>query len=139
MGRLFSGHSAFFIKMGVFDKSFQKLNLKDMYQDAVYHGKDRGGNFIYVPQWLQSKFAGSETYKTDFAMNTAQGKALALRVVQPLAMVADRCGSMIRNGKYYVVDENDNEKPSFKDIVNILNRPNPMQSHGLRRFAKDNL
>ena len=80
--------------MGVFDKSFQKLNLKDMYQDAVYHGKDRGGNFIYVPKWIQSKFAGGDTYKTDFAMNTAQGKALALQVVQPLAMVADRCGSI---------------------------------------------
>lgn len=125
---MFSGHSAFFIKMGVFDKSFQKLNLKDMYQDATYHGKDRGGNFIYVPKWLQSKFAGGDTYKTDFAMNTAQGKALALQVVQPLAMVADRCGSMIRNGKYYVVDKNENESPRFNDILNILNRPNPMQS-----------
>jgi hypothetical protein len=49
-------------------------------------------------------------------------------VVQPFAMVADRIGTMMRNGKYYVVDKNDNERPRYKDIEALLNKPNLMQN-----------
>ena len=35
------------------------------------------------------------------------------------AMVVDRCGSMMRNGKFYVVDKNDNERPRYSDIVSL--------------------
>lgn len=125
---MFSGLSAFFVfKMG-FDAIFRKLRFKDMYHDATYDGKDVGGNHIYVSKWVQSLFAGQSNYQTDFDMRTAEGKALALRVVQPLAMIADRCGSMIRNGKYYVVDKNGNENPRFADIERLLRFPNIMQS-----------
>lgn len=99
-----------------------------MFNDAAYYGTDGGGNHWYMQKWLTSLFANRNIYQTDFDMSTADGKALALRVVQPLVMVADRCGSMIRNGKYYVVDKNDNERPRYSDIVNLLEHPNVMQN-----------
>ena len=114
--------------MGLFgNKSLFRLNLKDMFTDATYQGLDRAGNHWYAQKWLTSLFADKSIYQTDFDLSTNEGKALALQVVQPFAMVADRIGSMMRNGKYYVVDKNDNERPRYKDIESLLARPNLMQ------------
>ena len=114
--------------MGLFgNKSLFRLNLKDMFTDATYQGIDRAGNHWYGQKWLTSLFADKSIYKTDFDLSTNEGKALALQVVQPFAMVADRIGAMMRNGKYYVVDKNDNERPRYKDIESLLARPNLMQ------------
>lgn len=114
--------------MGLFgNKSLFRLNLKDMFTDASYQGIDRAGNHWYGQKWLTSLFADKSIYQTDFDMSTNEGKALALQVVQPFAMVADRIGSMMRNGKYYVVDKNDNERPRYKDIEALLAKPNLMQ------------
>ena len=126
---MFSGHSAFFIiRMGLFgNKSLSRLNLKDMFTDAAYQGKDSAGNHFYMQKWLTSLHADKSIYTTEFDMSTNEGKALALRVVQPFAMVADRIGSMMRNGKYYVVDKNGNEKPRYADVQALLNKPNLMQ------------
>lgn len=116
--------------MGLFSRKYQKTKLKDMYEEATYQGKDIAGNHIYVPQWLESQFTGRDIYKTDYDLSTNQGKALALQVVQPFSMVIDRCGSMMRNGRFYVVDKNNNEKPRYKDIFNLLKKPNTMQNWG---------
>ena len=114
--------------MGLFgNKSLFRLNLKDMFTDATYQGIDRAGNHWYGQKWLTSLFADKSIYKTDFDLSTNEGKALALQVVQPFAMVADRIGAMMRNGKYYVVDKNDNERPRYKDIEALLSKPNLMQ------------
>lgn len=114
--------------MGLFgNKSLFGLKLKDMFTDAVYHGKDSVGNHLYMQKWITSLHAGKSIYNTEFDMSTAEGKAVALKVVQPFAMVADRIGSMMRNGKYYVVDKNDNERPRYKDIESLLAKPNLMQ------------
>lgn len=114
--------------MGLFgNKSLFRLNLKDMFTDASYQGIDRAGNHWYGQKWLTSLFADKSIYKTDFDLSTNEGKALALQVVQPFAMVADRIGVMMRNGKYYVVDKNDNERPRYKDIEALLAKPNLMQ------------
>ena len=114
--------------MGLFgNKSLTRLNMKDMFTDATYQGKDSAGNHWYGMEWINSAFAGKSIYKTDFNLSTPDDKALALQVVQPFAMVADRIGTMMRNGKYYVVDENNNEKPKYKDIESLLARPNIMQ------------
>lgn len=115
--------------MGLFgNKSLFRLNLKDMFTDAVYQGRDCAGNHLYGMKWITSLFADKSIYQTEFDMSTNEGKALALKVVQPFAMVADRIGSMMRNGKYYVVDKNDNERPRYKDIEALLNKPNLMQT-----------
>jgi hypothetical protein len=98
-----------------------------MFTDASYQGIDRAGNHWYGQKWLTSLFADKSIYQTEFDMSTNEGKALALQVVQPFAMVADRIGSMMRNGKYYVVDKNDNERPRYKDIEALLAKPNLMQ------------
>ena len=98
-----------------------------MFTDATYQGIDRAGNHWYGQKWLTSLFADKSIYQTEFNMSTNEGKALALQVVQPFAMVADRIGSMMRNGKYYVVDKNDNERPRYKDIEALLAKPNLMQ------------
>ena len=82
---------------------------------------------MYGQKWLTSLFADKSIYQTEFDMSSNEGKALALQVVQPFAMVADRIGSMMRNGKYYVVDKNDNERPRYKDIESLLAKPNLMQ------------
>ena len=114
--------------MGLFgNKSLFRLNLKDMFTDATYQGIDRAGNHWYGQKWLTSLFADKSIYQTDFDLSTNGGKALALQVVQPFAMVADRIGAMMRNGKYYVVDKNDNERPRYKDIEALLAKPNLMQ------------
>ena len=101
--------------------------MKDMFTDATYQGLDRAGNHWYAQKWLTSLFADKSIYQTDFDMSTNEGKALALQVVQPFAMVADRIGSMMRNGRYYVVDKNDNERPRYKDIEALLAKPNLLQ------------
>ena len=98
-----------------------------MFTDATYQGLDRAGNHWYAQKWLTSLFADKSIYQTDFDMSTNEGKALALQVVQPFAMVADRIGSMMRNGRYYVVDKNDNERPRYKDIESLLAKPNLIQ------------
>lgn len=127
---MFSGLSAFFIiGMGLFgNKPLLKFNVKDMFTDATYNGTDRAGNHWYAPKWLQSMFSGRTIYQTEYDMSSIADKALALRTVQPFAMVADRIGSMMRNGKYYVVDKNDNERPRYSEIVNLLETPNIMQN-----------
>ena len=99
-----------------------------MFTDAVYQGRDCAGNHLYGMKWITSLFADKSIYTTDFDMSTNEGKALALKVVQPFGMVADRIGSMMRNGKYYVVDKNDNERPRYKDIEALLAKPNLMQN-----------
>lgn len=104
-----------------------------MYDEATYHGKDDGGNFIYVPKWVESLFPGNKG-NIDYDMSTVEGKARALHECWPFAMVLDHCGRMIQNGRYYVTDMNGNEKRSFKDIVTLLNRPNIIQSG--RSFIK---
>lgn len=101
--------------------------MKDMFTDATYQGIDRAGNHWYGQKWLTSLFADKSIYQTEFNMSTNEGKALALQVVQPFAMVADRIGSMMRNGKFYVVDKNDNERPRYKDIESLLAKPNLLQ------------
>lgn len=103
------------------------MNLKDMFTDAAYRGKDSVGNHWYSMKWITSLFSNQSIYKTDFDLSNDADKALALQVVQPFSMVADRIGSMMRNGKYYVVDKNGNEKPRYKDIETLLNKPNVMQ------------
>ena len=114
--------------MGLFgNKSLFRLNLKDMFTDAVYQGRDCAGNHLYGMKWLTSIFAKNSIYNTEFDMSTNKGKALALQVVQPFAMVADRIGTMMRNGRYYIVDKNDNERPRYRDIEALLNKPNLMQ------------
>ena len=102
--------------------------MKDMFTDAVYQGRDCAGNHLYGMKWITSLFADRSIYTTDFDMSTNEGKALALKVVKPFGMVADRIGSMMRNGKYYVVDKNDNERPRYKDIEALLAKPNLMQN-----------
>ena len=102
--------------------------MKDMFTDAVYQGRDCAGNHLYGMKWITSIFADKSIYTTDFDMSTNEGKALALKVVQPFGVVADRIGSMMLNGKYYVVDKNDNERPRYKDIEALLAKPNLMQN-----------
>ena len=104
-----------------------------MYSDATYHGKDDGGNFIYVPKWVENLFSDNRG-NIDFDMSTVEGKSRALHECWPFAMVLDHCGRMMQNGRYYVTDINGNEKRSFKDIVTLLNRPNVIQSG--RSFIK---
>lgn len=98
-----------------------------MYQDAAYVGKDRGGNHIYLPKWLTSAFSTGNIYKNDYNLADDFQKALAMKYVQPFAMVMDRCGSMMKNGRYYVTDRNGNERPRYKDIEMLLARPNALQ------------
>ena len=52
--------------------SLKKSN-KDMYDEATYHGKDDGGNFIYVPKWVESLFPGNKG-NIDYDMSTVGGK-----------------------------------------------------------------
>lgn len=109
-----------------------RKHVKDMYSDATYHGKDDSGNFVYVPKWVESLF--SNRGSIDFDMSTVVGKLKALNECWPFAMVIDRCGRMMQNGRYYVTDKNGNEKRSFNDIVSLLDRPNVLQNG--RSFLK---
>lgn len=86
--------------------------------------------------------------KVDIDMSTLSGKRLALSACTPFSSVVDKCGKMFSNGKFYVVDSNDNEHntpinkdgkrdplySTYQDIRNLLKRPNPLQSG--RQFNK---
>ena len=105
---------------------------------------DNGGNIWYM-SGLSSLLERND-FKID--MSSIPGKALALRVCTPFATVTDRAGSMFSNGKFYVVDKNDNEHgmyktrdgktdslyPRFEKMRRFLSRPNPLQSG--RQFNK---
>ncbi len=105
---------------------------------------DNGGNIWYM-SGLSSLLERND-FKID--MSSISGKALALRVCTPFATVTDRAGSMFSNGKFYVVDKNDNEHgmyktrdgktdslyPRFEKMRRFLSRPNPLQSG--RQFNK---
>lgn len=105
-----------------------------MYDDATYQGKDKGGNHWYTPAWVKVLFS-RPNIAIDYNMKTVSGKAEALAGCQPFAMVLDHCGKMIQNGRYYVTDLNGNEKPRFKDITDLLSRPNAFQNG--RIFLKE--
>lgn len=99
-----------------------------MYTEATYYGKE-GGSHWYLPTWVKDLFGvGKDVYKNDYDMSTVEGKHRALRFCYPFASVIDRCGKMMMNGKFYVVDKNGNEKPRYSDVRSLLSNPNPMQN-----------
>lgn len=117
--------------MGFIDKALSIAGYakKDMYHDATFRGIDNGGNFWYMPTWLQSLFGNSQNiYKNNFDLSTIDGKRDALAYCQPFSMVVDRCSRMMQAGRFYVVDSKGNEKPRFRDVVELLSNPNPMQN-----------
>lgn len=131
---VYNGSCPYYCRMSKWFKipSLRKSD-KDMYNDATYIGKDNGGNHIYVPEWYEALVSNGGN-SIDFNMRTVEGKSKALHQCWPFAMVLDHCGRMMQNGRYYVTDANGNEKRSFRDIVDLLNRPNVLQSG--RTFIK---
>lgn len=43
-------------------------------------------------------------------------------------MVADKCGKMLSNGKFYVVDKDNSENKQFQWVEDLLKQPNVLQT-----------
>ena len=107
-----------------------------MYDAVNTVERDSGGNYWYMTMnGSCSPLSRHASFRTDIDMTDAGQKALALSVCRPFAMVCTRCGQMLQNGRYYVTDAKGNEKRSYKDIVSLLQNPNPLQTG--RAFLKD--
>ena len=61
-------------------------------------------------------------------MTSNADKYAALQLCTPLSTVLNAIGRMLSNCELYVEDKNGNEKRSFKDIRDLLNKPNPLQT-----------
>lgn len=103
--------------------------------EDVAREKDNFKPLIYAKDWVLSMFSSKKAYKTDFNLFDPQDKRAALEVCQPFAMVMDKCGTLMKNGKLYVTDKNGNEKPAYKDIVDLLKKPNVFQNE--KSFLKN--
>lgn len=106
---------------------------------------DRAGNIWYL-QGIARLFDQKGQLYID--MSSLHGKSDALGICTPFAAVVDRSGSMLSNGRFYVVDQNGNEHSArktkdgkvdslydkFQKVRQLLSRPNPLQSG--RQFNK---
>lgn len=119
-------------KMGIFDRFSKKsLNMTDAV-DSV--SKDSNGNFWYrLSSAFDNLFVRGNS--VEFDMTNPSDKAKALRVCTPLATTVDRIGKMFSNARIYVVDKDGNEQAKYKDVVSILNKPNPLQTR--KSFLKE--
>lgn len=125
----------FFTHMGLFN--IFKTQKKDMYDTVNRVEKDSGGNVWYMREVnnLFSPFSRQKAFTVEYNMPDNYFKGLALSVCRPFAMVCTRCGSMMQNAHVYVTDAKGNEKRSFRDIVSLMQHPNPLQTG--RSFLKD--
>ncbi len=103
------------------------FSRKGMQGTVTYAGQDEGGNYWYLSPWAVELANGGINHRIDFNMTTPQGKAEALAACFPLSAVLGILGDMIQNGRFYVVDNNGNEKPRFSPIARLLAKPNLLQ------------
>lgn len=105
--------------------SLFSMSKKDMYHDASYIGKNDNGDFLYaLTRGILS--GGKDIYKNDYNLTSLSDKSKALHYCQPFGMVIDRCGELMKNGVYYVVDSKDNSVNN--EILSLLNAPNVLQN-----------
>lgn len=108
-----------------------------MYDTVNRVERDSGGNVWYMREInnLFSQFSREKSFTVEYNMPDRYYKSLALSVCRPFAMVCNRCGSMMKNAHVYITDAKGNEKRSYRDIVNLMQHPNPLQTG--RSFLND--
>lgn len=116
-----------FKQMGI---TLKKFLPKSMINEVKCVEKDNSGNYFFLT--ANSNF---DKNKTTYDMTDMSRKADALRECMPFATVINRCASMFCNGKYYVVDEKNNERKSYKDRRALLEKPNLLQNG--KQFSKE--
>lgn len=108
--------------------------------------RDKADNYWYLNGLYD--FVGSNGKSAKVDMSTIQGKMSALNACTPFSTTVDKCGSLFSNGRFYVVDQDNNEHnspkdkngkfdalyPKYQKIRSLLSKPNPLQSG--RQFNK---
>lgn len=108
--------------------------------------RDKADNYWYLNGLYD--FVRSNGKSANVDMSTIQGKMSALNVCAPFSTTVDKCGSLFSNGRFYVVDQDNNEHnspkdkngksdalyPKYQKIRSLLSKPNPLQSG--RQFNK---
>lgn len=116
---------------------FKKLAKKSMYDTNTFVQKVDGSTY-YLNQMLADYtgliMRGGRNNKVDFDMSRDYDKRLALEVCTPFSMVVDKCGKLFANGKYYVVDKNNNTNTKYKWLEDLLKQPNVLQTG--KQFGK---
>lgn len=103
----------------------KKINITPSMRGMVKVAeKDSEGNFWYLTNF----FSPSGRVRNDYNLNTVQDKADSILVCTPLSTVINKVGSLFANGRIYVVDKDGNEKDEYKEVVELLSHPNPLQT-----------
>lgn len=99
-------------------------SVPQMRQDVSTVEKDAKGNYWY----LRDFFGRSGKPRIDYNMASLLDKAMAMLACAPLYTVADKAGKMMSRGVPYVTDKDGNERRTYKDVKELLMRPNPLQT-----------
>lgn len=120
--------------MRFFDKILKKNNPgPDARSGEWVYDQDAGGNHWYlnrIGQMIRDGalvVGGAGVSKIDFDFRRDADKAVAARLCPPFARVFEKCGNMLSNGRYYVVDDEGNEDSRYEGIRMLLKNPNPLQ------------
>ena len=105
--------------MGFFGLGKKDLSITD-------HLKDGG----FWTRLLFRQLALSRGNFRNFDMASDNGKKEAFKACIPLNSTITKCGKLFSNGKFYVVDEDNNDVTTAeaKKIIQLLKKPNPLQS-----------
>lgn len=80
-----------------------------MYSDATYHGKDDGGNFIYVPKWVENLFSDNRGAEPTSCVVDPLHEGLSLWAEAPIEIDGYRIRA------YYYLTEEDEQNLDFFD------------------------
>lgn len=112
-----------------FKKNMQK---KSMYDTNTLVERDNSGNIYYLNSMLKDYtglvIGNKRNKKIDFDLSIDTDKRIALEVCTPFSMVVDKCGKMLSNGKFYVVDKDNSENKQFQWVADLLKQPNVLQT-----------
>lgn len=92
----------------------------------IAYSRDDHGNHWNVISSLRRSLTG----KTFFDMNDIWDKTEAFQICTPLKMVIERTGSLLSNGRFYLMDKegNDIEGGEAEQLKTLLDHPNPINT-----------
>lgn len=112
----------FFANMGA--------NILNLFRRTKHYTQDSAGNHWYLHTILSGSGSLLDRIggKVDYDMTKDIDKSIALNICTPLSTVIDKSGTLLSNGKFYVMDKDGNESTSNEDIRALLKNPNALQT-----------
>lgn len=107
-----------------------RTNILNLFRRPKHYTQDSEGNHWYLHTLLSGSGSLLDRIggKVDYDMTKSVDKAIALNICPPLSTVIDKAGTLLSNGKFYVMDKEGNESTSNEDIRLLLKNPNALQT-----------